>query len=523
MNYNLAYPFYLHSIKRPDNPALWVDGATYSYRELAEQACRIAVWLQQVTNSKPKRVAILAHREIAAYRAILGTCWSGACYVPLNPHFPDQRLATIITLANPDALIVDRQMLERLTPELLSDFTGPILIADGDSVCCQGQAYDSFDLLPAPDDITSPALVNATAEAYLIFTSGSTGTPNGVAVSTGSLDFSIRVISQHYPFVEADRFSQFFDLSFDFSVMDLFVPWLAGASTYVVPDTQKLAPGRFIVDHQLTVWTCVPSQITNMAQMKLLKSGLFPSLRYSFFSGEMLTEEAARLWQDAAKNGSLVNLYGQCETIIASLAHNYAPDAAGNDEKRSVALGTQLDGILVAIVNKEGAFVHPGEKGEIAISGPHVAAGYLDNPQRTVVKFRNLEHPVYGVLPWYITGDLGLQDSNGVFHFLGRADNELKVKGHRVLLEEVEHYLRQCSDCQVVAVHPCLSPAGTPEALVGFVVGGTIDEKIVKGCLREVLPQALIPRRIHSLEKMPLNQNGKVDRKELQAIYGKMG
>ena len=523
MNYNLAYSFYLHSVKSPDNPALWVDGATYSYRELAGQACRISVWLQQATNSKPKRVAILAHREIAAYRAILGTCWSGACYVPLNPHFPDQRLATIIGLSKPDALIVDEQMLERLTPELLGDFAGPVLVADGGGGCCRDQTFDSFDLLPVSADISEPVFLDADAEAYLVFTSGSTGIPNGVAVSTGSLDFSIRVISQHYPFVEADRFSQFFDLSFDFSVMDLFVPWLAGASTYVVPDPQKLAPGRFIVDHQLTVWTCVPSQITNMAQMKLLKSGQFPSLRYSFFSGEMLTEEAAGLWQGAAPEGTLVNLYGQCETIIASLAHNYDPDAAGSDEKRSVALGRQLDGILVAIVNKEGNFVRHGEKGEIAISGPHVAAGYLDNPQRTVVKFRDLEHPVYGVLPWYITGDLGLQDSKGVFHFLGRADNELKVKGHRVLLEEVEHYLRQCSDCQVVAVHPCLSRGGTPEALIGFVVGGTIDEKRIKECLRGVLPQALIPRRIHSLEKMPLNQNGKVDRKELQAIYGKMG
>jgi D-alanine--poly(phosphoribitol) ligase subunit 1 len=399
---------------------------------------------------------------------------------------------------------------------------GPVLVADGDAVSCQGQTFDSFDLLPVPDDISEPAFLDADAEAYLVFTSGSTGKPNGVVVSTGSLDFSIGVISQHYPFAADDRFSQFFDLSFDFSVMDLFVPWLAGASTYVVPDAQKLAPGRFIVDHQLTVWTCVPSQISNMAQMKLVRQGLFPSLRHSFFSGEMLTEEAARLWQQATPNGLLVNLYGQCETIIASLAHNYDPDAVVTDEKRSVALGTQLAGILVAIVGKDGTFAGPGEKGEIAISGPHVAAGYLDNPQRTAIKFRDLEHPVYGVLPWYLTGDLGLQDASSVFHFLGRTDNELKVKGHRVSLEEVEYYLRQCSSCQVVAVHPCLSQAGRPDALVGFVVAESVDEKNIKKAMGELLPRPIVPRRVYVIESLPLNQNGKVDRRALQVIYSKM-
>ena len=300
--------------------------------------------------------------------------------------------------------------------------------------------------------------------------------------------------------------------------MDLFVPWLAGASTYVIPDAQKLAPGRFIIDHGLSIWTCVPSLISIMAQMKLLKPGLFPTLRFSFFSGEVLTEEAARLWQDAAPNGTLVNLYGQSETIIASLAHDYDPDSAVACDTSSVPLGTLLDGVFVAIVSQDGAFVEPGSRGELAISGPHVAAGYLDNPQRTAEKFRDLEHPAYGLRSWYITGDLACQDREGAFRFLGRADNELKVKGHRVLLEEVEHFLRQCSGCRIVAVAPCYSASGVAESLVGFVADEAIDEQAIKNCLSEVLPQPLVPRRIHALKNMPLSQNGKVDRKALQVI-----
>jgi D-alanine--poly(phosphoribitol) ligase subunit 1 len=420
-------------------------------------------------------------------------------------------------------LIVDRKNSERLTPELLQTFSGPILIADGETAYIGGRLINGFDRLPQTEKITEPCFVDAEAGAYLVFTSGTTGHPNGVVIGAGNLDFAIRSLSKRYPFVENDRFSQFFDLSFDFSVMDLFVPWSVGASTYVVPDVQKMAPGRFIVDHSLTIWTCVPSLITFMAQMKLLKPGLFPSLRYSFFSGEALTEQAARLWKKTTPNGALVNFYGQTEAPIGSLFQNYVQDSLLGEENQGVPLGSRLEGVHVSVVSQAGTFLEPGAKGELVISGPHVAAGYLNNPQRTREKFRVLEHPRYGLRSWYVTGDLAREDGKGVFHFLGRADNELKIKGHRVLLEELEHYLRQCSGCHLVAVTPCYSSTGRAEALVGFVVGGTIDEKMIKGCLRGVLPQALIPRRIHSLEKMPLNQNGKVDRKELQAIYSKMG
>ncbi len=518
MNYNPAYPFYLNSINNPDNPALWVDGSTYSYRELAEQACRIAVWLRQATNSRATRVAILAHREICAYRGILGICWSGASYVPLNPAFPDQRLATIIESASPDVLIFDRKMLERATPELIRAYAGRILLADGDMDNIHGQSIACYGQLPEQVNITEPSFVDAEAEAYLVFTSGTTGKPNGVITRAGSLDFSIRALCERYPFVASDRFSQFFDLSFDFSVMDLFVSWGAGASTYVVPDAQKMAPGRFIVDNSLTVWTCVPSLIKIMAQMKLLKPGIFPSLRLSFFSGEMLAEAAARLWQAATSNGVVVNLYGQCETIIASLAHTCDLDAAVVDETRSVALGTQLEGIFVAIVNKDGSFAEPGIRGEIAVSGPHVATGYLENSQRTREKFRDLEHPSYGLRSWYITGDLARQDKEGVFHFLGRADNELKIRGHRVTLEEVEHHLRQCSGCDSVAVIPIRSDLGGIEALRGFIVAERCNEQKLKTSLRQSLPQPLVPKRIHPIRELPLSRNGKIDRAALALI-----
>ena len=519
LNYNLAYPFYTNYKKNPENPALWVDNKLYSYAELAVDACRISEWLHGLLERDNARVAVLAYRQIAVYRGILGACWSGDCYVPLNPHFPEQRLVAILSQARPGALIIDQAVYEKLSPEFLDLYTGRILIADHNVSADTGGPIANFDSLPHPEIVHEPKRVDADAEAYLVFTSGTTGQPCGVVVRTGSLSFSIRAISRHYPFTTKDRFSQYFDLSFDFSVMDLFVPWLAGASTYVVPDSQKMAPGHFIKEHDLTVWTCVPSLITIMAQMNLLKPGLYPSLKYSFFSGEKLTGEAAGIWHAATPHGIVVNLYGQSETIIASLAYNYDPGLGLIDKHASVPLGTELDGIMVGVVDESRAFVGHGTTGELAISGPHVARGYLDNPKRTADKFRELTHPEYGAHFWYITGDLAYQDETGIFHFLGRADNEVKIKGNRILLEEVEDFLRQYSGCDVVAAIPSYTEGGIVECLIGFVAAESVDEIGIKNRLREVLPLPAVPRRIQVLKKLPLSQNGKVDRKALRAAY----
>lgn len=520
MNYNLAYFIYHYALHSPEKVSLWVNGRSYTYQELAEQAFRVATWLQNRIKSGHRRVAVLSFRDIAAYRGILGACWSGACYVPLNPHFPNQRLESILNQANPDALIIDHKNLSRLTENILKKFHHRILLADFENVSIKGFDIDGFNNLLTGENIAEPAHVGADSEAYLVFTSGTTGNPNGVVIKTGSLDYSISALAKRYPFTSCDRFSQFFDLSFDFSVMDLFVPWRFGASTYVIEDSQKMAPGRFIRDHQLTVWTCVPSIISLMSKMSLLKEDLFPSLRFSFFSGEMLTENAAKTWCKSAPNSQVINLYGQSETIIASLSHSYDPNRPSSNLSASVPLGTELAGIRVAIVDKEGHFLKKGMTGELAISGPHVASGYVNNDRKTLEKFRQLVHPHYGLQTWYITGDVARQDKKGIFHFLGRVDNELKIKGYRVLLEEIEFYLRQFSHCQNVAVIPVYSSSdGLVEALVGFLGNQTINETALKNKLGEVLPKPLIPKRVLCIEDIPLSQNGKVNRQALRELY----
>ncbi|MDH3997284.1 MAG: AMP-binding protein [Desulfuromonadales bacterium] len=522
-NYNLAFPFYQQSLERPEATALWVDGAYYSYAQISEQASRIAAWLQQRCDGKLRRVAILCSRSLGAYQGILGSSWAGACYVPLNPKFPEKRLAAILQQAEPQALIVDTAALELLSPALITLLPNDcILVTNGPAVTLYGTDIDGAKQLEGASPLEEPVAVGPDAEAYLIFTSGSTGEPSGVVITTGNLNFAIETLTRRYPFHSEDRFSQFFELSFDFSVMDLFVPWRVGASTYVVPEAQKLGPGRFIAEHCLTVWSCVPSIIAMMGRMGMLKPNVLPSLRFALFSGETLLAEAAKLWQDAAPNCLIVNLYGQTEAPIGSLAQNYDASAPVTEENAGVAIGAAFDGVYVAIVDSNGQFIEGEGVGELVLSGPHVANGYLGDSQRSAAKFKSLTHPRYGERIWYHTGDLARRDANALFHYLCRSDNEIKISGHRVVLEGVERYLRQCSACAEVGVTAQQGSTGSVESLVGFVVAPQIDVAAIKQAMLAYLPRPIIPKRIFAVDELPLNANGKLDRQQLQMLASQL-
>ncbi|MEN8136249.1 MAG: AMP-binding protein [Thermodesulfobacteriota bacterium] len=522
-NFNPVKPFYDNALLNPENLALWVDNTLYTYRELAIGACRLAKWLCNIQEQPVKRVALLTNRSIASYLGILGAGWVGACYVPLNPIFPEKRLLNIISQAKPDALIVGKECIELLTPKILELFSGKIILANDKSFEVHGQLIDGLYQLPSPTEFRPPSEIGADSEAYLVFTSGTTGQPNGVAINAGNLAFAIQTLLARYPFDESDRFSQFFEISFDFSVMDIFVPWQVGASTHVVPQGQRLGPGHFIQDQQLTVWTCVPNMINLMNQMKMLKPGIFPSLRFSCFSGETLTAAAARIWQDATPNGKVVNLYGQTEAPIGSLVQTFSPEAPLTTETGGLALGSPLKGTMVGIINPNNEFVKPGTKGELALAGPHIASGYLNSPERTKNKFRNILHPVYGFQDWYISGDLAFQEENSIFHFLGRTDTELKVGSYRVMLEEVEYYLLKHTNYHTVAITPWHNHLGVAEALIGFVVTDKeVNESKVKKSMGQDLPRAMLPRRIFAIPELPLNPNGKIDRNALAQIADKL-
>ncbi|HEY3973061.1 MAG TPA: amino acid adenylation domain-containing protein [Candidatus Sulfotelmatobacter sp.] len=517
MSTNLALPFCNNARNSPDRLALSVNQREFTYGELAELVERIAAWLQSRSSGEVKLVGILASRSWPAYAGLLGTCWAGAAYVPLNPDWPEQRLLNILQTTNLDALVVDDRGLKLLTSEVLQHAPKSILApasSESFSLLTPPTTVAGFDALPAPDLGHLAKSMTADDLAYVMFTSGTTGSPKGVMVSTGNVASFLAAMRYVDPeFSAADRVSQTYDLTFDPSVMDMFMTWSAGASLHVVPAGQLMGPSRFIRDHQLTCWFSVPSTIAFMRNLKMLTPGAFPSIRYSIFCGEPLPASAAELWQIAAPNSAIDNLYGPTEATVVCIGQRCTNPMTVTEGRGTVATGKPFTGMSAAIVDASLNFLAPGEKGELALCGPQVAKGYFKDPQKTAARF-----PVIDRRTWYLTGDLASQDSAGIFHHLGRIDNQVKVLGNRVEIEDVEAHLREA--CGVDSVSAIAWPItnGSAGGIVAFVAGSSVAAAEIRERMQRSVPKYMVPSEIRFVPHLPVSAAGKTDRKTLTAM-----
>jgi acyl-coenzyme A synthetase/AMP-(fatty) acid ligase len=250
--------------------------------------------------------------------------------------------------------------------------------------------------------------------------------------------------------------------------------------------------------------------------VRALAPGAFPSLRLSLFCGEPLPESSARAWREAAPNGALENLYGPTEATIACLLEPCGEALAVTPGRAVIAIGRPFDGMHAAIVSPENHFLPAGETGELVLSGAQVSAGYWRDPALTAERYPTLRHPALGARVFYKTGDLALEAQDGRFHHLGRVDNQVKIQGHRVELEEVDAQLRSlCGDEAAAVAWPIRD--GSAEGIVAFVTAGARTPAEIRDGLKRVLPTYMLPRRIVALERLPLTLNGKIDRNALRA------
>ena len=502
--------------------ALVVDEKSLSYRELRDRAATIA---RTILDREPESfplAAILASRSETAYAGVLGVLGAGKGYVPLNPKFPVDRTGKMLLLSGSRVLVVGREalgQLPRLLPEIGRSLTLILPDCADAAELCTGfprHRFVSSAQMSAGAGFAFDIEVDPAAVAYLLFTSGSTGEPKGVPIHHSNVRSYIEYISNRYEVNERDRFSQEFDMTFDLSVHDMFVCWERGAGLFSVPEKSVMLPAKFIRDHELTMWFSVPSVVALLSKMRLLQPGCFPSLRFSQFCGEPLAAAHAQHWQEAAPNSIVENLYGPTETTIAISHYCWDPSKSPQDCLNGIVpIGWTFAGQQCRVVDHERSEI--SETGELCLAGSQVTDGYWNNPEKTRRQF--VRFPETGETLWYRTGDLVKRGENGCLYYLGRIDNQVKIRGYRAELQEIEVVLRKASQAEQVVAVPWPVIDGSADGVVAFVSGvSDVDEVHILNRCREALPDYMVPRKIYWLEEMPLNDNGKIDRKKLAKL-----
>lgn len=508
--------------RHPQRPALWIDGRSYTYSQLLEHAWTLAALLRHSADAVS---ATLAERSLTAYCAPLACMIARKIHVPLGTSLPDERLLDILQRTAPGSVVCDAAGAQRLDA-LAGRLPLPALriVADASGSAWQvAQAADSQDSAHAQVEAAIAraahgnrcGLPGTDADiAYVLFTSGSTGQPKGVAVGHAALLAYIHATLARFPQLDhAQRCSQCFEPTFDLSMHDMWISWAAGACLYCVPKAALLMPHRFIVEHQLSVWFCVPTMAATLQRLGLLADNAFPSLRLSLFCGEALPAELASRWQRAAPQSRCDNLYGPTEATIACSGHrfdNVAPASA------IVPIGQAHAGTELLVVDSDGVPCATGQTGELWLGGAQLAHGYWQDPVQTRARFVQQYVEGHQSRRWYRSGDLARVDAHGVVHYHGRVDRQIKLRGYRIELQDVEAQLRQaCAHAgqpAEVAVLPLQAAADQPATgLVAYIVQEDFDLAATQAALRSRLPAYMIPGQFHCLTALPRNSSGKVD------------
>ncbi|WP_030823981.1 amino acid adenylation domain-containing protein [Streptomyces hygroscopicus] len=496
-----VYAWFADSARRhPGAVALEMADTAYTYGRLRELAETLARRLTAgAGGTPPARVGLLAGRTLTAYAGYLAVQRLGATVVPLGTGFPPAR----------NAAIAEAAALDLVLAEPGGDTDGlpvPVLTADPAAPPPATEA-------PLPEAAPDPRDI-----AYILFTSGSTGTPKGVPVRHRNVSAYLTHVIDRYGLGPGDRLSQTFDLTFDLSVFDLFAAWGSGATLVVPHDHDLLAPVRFVTRERITHWFSVPSVVSFAMRLRGLAPGSMPDLRWSLFCGEPLTAAQARAWQAAAPGSVLENLYGPTELTLSCTQHRY--DAGAElGEGDTVPIGEPYPGLEALVIDEDG---HPATEGELCVRGVQRFPGYLDprdNAGRFVQRADGratvvADCPEPGEELWYRTGDRVRHDTvHGLIH-LGRLDQQVKVRGYRVELGEIEAVLRSRPGVRDAVVVAVAGPRGESKLVAAYTADAAEPGPLLDA-VRDRLPGYMVPDTLTRFETFPLNANGKIDRRAI--------
>ncbi|MDI9508396.1 MAG: amino acid adenylation domain-containing protein [Bacillota bacterium] len=478
--------------KTPDLIAVVANGEELSYQQLNERANHLAEILQKRGIGRHSHVGIKIQRSVDLIIGIVAILKVGAAYVPIEVDYPIERIKNIVKAGELKLILTDEELLEKLVDIEV------VIINEG---FMRGKCHKNPDTINEPEDI-----------AYIIFTSGSTGVPKGVIITHQACINTILDINQRFQVSETDSILMVSSIGFDLSVYDVFGALSSGAKVVISSDSKNMDELSYLLDtHCITLWNSVPA-FMDMLCNSLERGYQNYHLKNVLLSGDWIPLSLPDKIRKAFPMADITSLGGATEGSIWSI---YYPIDKVNKEWTSIPYGYPLANQKMYVLD-EGFNQQPiGVPGEICIGGVGVAKGYINDPEKTNYSF--IDHHKFGRI--YRTGDKGVFTSHGYIEFLGRLDFQVKLRGHRIELEEIQLNLLQYSNITDAIV--VMKERQDGQFLCAYYVADDeYDVHELREHLLKFLPAYMIPSYFVKLEKIPLTANGKVNRKALPEPKG---
>lgn len=474
--------------RSPDAPAVSDANETLSYRELHRAANRVARELRERGAVPGSLVGIALPRDAHLLVAVIGTLAAGCAYVPLDPSYPRARLELVLGDAKPAVLISNTALAGRFPSELVPT----TLLFDRDAEAIAGAPSSPPEGRIEPTDL-----------AYVFYTSGSTGRPKGVGVEHRQTAALLAWARSAFSAEEVANTLFSTSLSFDLSVFEMLLPLVTGGRVVIVDNALSLleqAP-----EQPITLLNLVPS-----AMRELLRAGVVPpSVKCVGLGGEAVPREIVRDTYRQTSAKRVLNLYGPTECTTYSTVDVIA------DDDGPITIGRPITNSVAYVLDARGRLCPPGAVGELCLGGAGVARGYLGDQERTSERFVTLNLDGETDERLYRTGDLVRWRADGRLSYLGRSDQQVKVRGHRIELTEIEGCLRAHEHVEDAVVSTWDDAEGS-RTLVAYIVSrGGVDADALREHLGAQLPAHAIPSRFVALTTIPLLPNGKTDRSAL--------
>ncbi len=491
--------------KYPNDLALVDKNNSITYAEYDRASCMIANCLIRKGLFK-QPVAVLTEKSVVAVILFLGVARSGNYYTVIDSKMPNERAKKIIETFEPSAIICDEKNINK-AKELSSENSIPVL-------CFEDISTGDPDTDIKEEVKKCESRIIDTDILYVLFTSGSTGIPKGVIISHRSVIDYIEWAAETFGFGHDSKWGNQAPFYFDNSVLDIYSALRGGGCMYIIPQTCFSFPIRlleYVRDNDINTVFWVPTVLSRVADLDILEKCDINCLKNILFAGEVMPAKQLNIWRRRLPDSVFANLYGPTE-ITVDCTYYICDREIADDEP--VPIGVPCRNSDILILNNENKLASIGEKGELCVRGSSLSLGYYNNPERTEAAFaQNPLHNLY-YERIYRTGDIVHVNERGEIIYDGRADSQVKHTGHRIELGEIETAV---SALDGIGMNACLHKADGDQLFLFYT--GNLEESEIRKRLSQSLPEYMLPNITVKLDMMPLNMNGKIDRKTLEKEY----